>query len=109
MALNNDDSMQLIRVLLTFVSGSSSSMNRKEMKLKALYSSSVPDTLRGELERIGEIWLTQINPIQNPVLAIDTIRPRWKLVSKTWRGGGRYLPLPLSGNISLSTIQGMLL
>ena len=82
------------------------------MKLKALYSSSVPDTLRGELERIGEIWLTQINPIQNPVLAIDTIRPRWRRIENQLAKlgeGGRYLPLPLSGNISLSTIQGMLL
>ena len=62
------------------------------MKLKALYSSSVPDTLRGELERIGEIWLTQINPIQNPVLAIDTIRPRWRRIenqlAKLGGGGG---------------------
>ncbi len=66
---------------LTLVSGSSNSTNKSKVKLIELKRNRVPDMLRGELIRIGGIWVTMIVPIQNPTFVTEIINPeRWKIL-----------------------------
>ena len=64
-----------VKILHTFVSGSSKSTYRKSKKVTPANRNRVPEMRTGGVMRTAEIGLLIINPIQKPLLTNATMRP----------------------------------